>query len=315
MKSKTTIGVYAIGICVTVAACSVLLYYFLKKKERSHRDMNLDKQIKTAGRPLQKKRGRFQTPRRVTLSKHALHTKKVTNSAKVTHTISNETSGNSSTKLDISSTSRKIKDYSPSSYVQSLEVGTSSTSSPEKSKDQYSSESYPPAIIRKRKELVNIIRLRASRHQRPKILLPSEKLKELRDDKAKSVESVSATKLHIAEETPSPTEIDSYCYCGQDVAIYSDAAGELNENYKVKLLPTIVKPVSFDPYSPEDLTQVEGASEEMSKNSTQMYLKPMNHHIIIPFLPILHAITYASKHGQLLEELLQNYDYFESQFT
>ncbi|KAK6108767.1 hypothetical protein QQG55_33315 [Brugia pahangi] len=305
MKSKTTIGVYAIGVCVTVAACSVLLYYFLKKKERSHKDMNLDKEIKTAGRPLRKKRGRFQTPRRITLSKHALHTKKVTNSAKMTHTTSNETFGNSSTKLDISSTSRKIKDHSPSSYVQPLEVGISSTSSPEKSKDQYSSESYPPAIIRKHKEL-------------PKILLPSEKSEELRDDKTKSVESVSATKLHIAEETPSPTEvipIDSYCYCGQDVAIYSDAAGELNENCKVKLLPTIVKPVSFDPYSPEDLTQVEGASEEMSKNSTQMYLKPMNHHIIIPFLPILHAITYASKHGQLLEELLQNYDYFESQFT
>lgn len=36
------------------------------------------------------------------------------------------------------------------------------------------------------------------------------------------------------------------------------ATGELNENCKVELLPTIVKPVSFDPYSPEDLTQVEG---------------------------------------------------------
>ncbi|EFO25284.1 hypothetical protein LOAG_03199 [Loa loa] len=152
----------------------------------------------------------------------------------------------------------------------------------------------------------------------PKVLLPSEKSKELRDNKAKSGESVSVKKLLVAEETPSPKEvipIDSYCYCGQDVAISPDAAGELNENCKVELLPTIVKPVSFDPYSPEDLTQVEGASDEMSKNSMKMSLKPRNHHIIIPFLPILHAITYASKHGQLLQELLQNYEYFESQFT
>lgn len=60
---------------------------------------------------------------------------------------------------------------------------------------------------------------------------------------------------------------------------------------------------------------IAGASDEMSKNSMQINVKLNNHRIIVPFLPILHAITYASKHGQLLQELLQNYEYFESQFS
>uniref|UniRef100_A0A2K6WBT3 Uncharacterized protein n=1 Tax=Onchocerca volvulus TaxID=6282 RepID=A0A2K6WBT3_ONCVO len=135
-------------------------------------------------------------------------------------------------------------------------------------------------------------------------------------DKIKSVESIDVTKLLATEETPSSTEvipINSYCYCGQDMAISSQTAEELNEKCKVELLPTIVKPVSFDPYSPEDFTQVEGSSDEMSKNSMQINLIPKNHQVIVPFLPILHAITYASKHAQLLQELLQNYEYFESQ--
>lgn len=42
------------------------------------------------------------------------------------------------------------------------------------------------------------------------------------------------------------------------MAISLAAAGELNDSWKVELLPTIVKPVLFDPYSPEDLTQMEG---------------------------------------------------------
>lgn len=62
-------------------------------------------------------------------------------------------------------------------------------------------------------------------------------------------------------------------------------------------------------------SNIVGASDEMSKNSMHMILKPRNHHIIVPFLPILHAITYASKHSQLLQELLQNYEYFEPQFS
>lgn len=37
-----------------------------------------------------------------------------------------------------------------------------------------------------------------------------------------------------------------------------------------------------------------------------------NHRIIVPFLPILHGITYAAKHAQLLNELVENYEYFES---
>ncbi|VDN18424.1 unnamed protein product [Gongylonema pulchrum] len=56
-----------------------------------------------------------------------------------------------------------------------------------------------------------------------------------------------------------------------------------------------------------------GSSDELSHNSTKMDALPENHYIIIPFLPILHAITYASKHVQLLQELMQNYEFFESQ--
>uniref|UniRef100_A0A0R3RVD9 Uncharacterized protein n=1 Tax=Elaeophora elaphi TaxID=1147741 RepID=A0A0R3RVD9_9BILA len=152
----------------------------------------------------------------------------------------------------------------------------------------------------------------------PKVLLSSEKLEGLRDKKGKSGEFIAVTKLPTSEDALSPTEvipIDSYCYCGQNETISPSAATELNENCKVELLPTIVKPVSFDAYSPEDLTQLEGSSDEMSENSMQMIVKPTNHRIIVPFLPILHAITYASKHGQLLQELLQNYEYYESQFN
>ncbi|VDK79534.1 unnamed protein product, partial [Onchocerca ochengi] len=178
----------------------------------------------------------------------------------------------------------------------------------EKSKILYSSESYPPAVIRQEKELILV----SDAERLLQVKLPkAEKL-----DKIKSVESIDVTKLLATEETPSSTEvipIDSYCYCGQDMAISSQAAEELNEKCKVELLPTIVKPVSFDPYSPEDFTQVEGSSDEMSKNSMQINLIPKNHQVIVPFLPIPHAITYASKHAQLLQELLQNYEYFESQ--
>ncbi|MCP9264597.1 hypothetical protein DINM_022710 [Dirofilaria immitis] len=209
-----------------------------------------------------KRRGRFQISRQVMSPKHVSHMKKLFGSGK-------------------RGTSLPVKPLATSSCqlnrcAETLETG-SSISSSEKSRSQYSSENYPPAIIRRHKES-------------PKLQLSLEKSEKSRD-----------------------TTIDSYCYCGQDMAISSYATGELNEKCKVELLPTIVKPVSFDPYSPEDLTQVEGSSDEMSKNSMQINSIPKNHHIIVPFLPILHAITYASKHAQLLQELLQNYEYFESQ--
>ncbi|VDK74239.1 unnamed protein product [Litomosoides sigmodontis] len=174
-----------------------------------------------------------------------------------------------------------------------------------------------------------------------KYTTPGETFGDSSTKQNKSEGSVGVTKSFKTMETTSPTSvitekdrsqyssenyplavtwkrkelIDSYCYCGQNVTVSSNATGELNESCKVQLLPTIVKPVSFDPYSPEDFTQAEGASDEMSKNSMQMTATPKNHRIIVPFLPILHAITYASKHAELLQELLQNYEYYESQFT
>ncbi|KAL3985783.1 hypothetical protein ACH3XW_40055 [Acanthocheilonema viteae] len=332
MKNNIVIK-FVIGGCVTIAASLMLLYYFRKKKlfdytfERSRKEPSSKKQTKSAERSLSKKRGRIQTPRRVISSKPVLHTKKSIDSVKTKYATSDETSSDSLTKQDISSVSKKIRDYSPSSYVETLEGSASPAFLAEKGRIQYSSENYPPAIIWKHKEL-------------PKVLLSSEKSEGLQDkkmlasdakklspiklstaersDKSKSVESVGVTKLPIPEEASSPTEmipIDSYCYCGQDVTISPSTTGELNENCKVELLPTIVKPVSFDLYSPEDLTQVEGVSDEMSKNSMQMNAKLKNHPIIVPFLPILHAITYATEHGQLLQELLKNYEYFEPQFT
>ncbi|KAL3985784.1 hypothetical protein ACH3XW_40055 [Acanthocheilonema viteae] len=310
MKNNIVIK-FVIGGCVTIAASLMLLYYFRKKKlfdytfERSRKEPSSKKQTKSAERSLSKKRGRIQTPRRVISSKPVLHTKKSIDSVKTKYATSDETSSDSLTKQDISSVSKKIRDYSPSSYVETLEGSASPAFLAEKGRIQYSSENYPPAIIWKHKEL-------------PKVLLSSEKSEGLQDKKSKSVESVGVTKLPIPEEASSPTEmipIDSYCYCGQDVTISPSTTGELNENCKVELLPTIVKPVSFDLYSPEDLTQVEGVSDEMSKNSMQMNAKLKNHPIIVPFLPILHAITYATEHGQLLQELLKNYEYFEPQFT
>ncbi|KAM3716842.1 tRNA N6-adenosine threonylcarbamoyltransferase [Dirofilaria immitis] len=302
MRSNTAV-IITIGICATVATGLFLFHYFRKKKERGRKKISLEKQMELAERLPFKRRGRFQISRQVMSPKHVSHMKKLFGSGKKRYITSSETSGNKflSTKSDISSISKKIKTYSPS-CAETLETG-SSISSSEKSRSQYSSENYPPAIIRRHKES-------------PKLQLSLEKSEKSRDTTIKSVESIGVKKLLTAEEIPSSTDIipiDSYCYCGQDMAISSYATGELNEKCKVELLPTIVKPVSFDPYSPEDLTQVEGSSDEMSKNSMQINSIPKNHHIIVPFLPILHAITYASKHAQLLQELLQNYEYFESQ--
>ncbi|OZC08596.1 hypothetical protein X798_04399 [Onchocerca flexuosa] len=351
MKSDITI-IITVGVCATVAT-GLLLYYFYKKKERNRKKTSLEKQTESAGRLPPKKRGRLQMSRPVIPPKHISRMKKLSTSS--------ETFGDSSTKSNISKISKKIKSYSPS-HVDALET-SSSISSSEKSKTLYSSESYPPAVIRQQKELPKIVMSseKSEKSRENKILVsdagrlsPVKLPKAEKLDKIKSVESIDVIKLLATEETPSSTEvipiklvesidvtkllateetpsstevipvkshfldlqdewIDSYCYCGQDMAISSHASEELNEKCKVELLPTIVKPVSFDPYSPEDLTQVEGSSDEMSKNSMQINPIPKNHHIIVPFLPILHAITYASKHAQLLQELLQNYEYFESQ--
>uniref|UniRef100_A0A915PHW8 Uncharacterized protein n=1 Tax=Setaria digitata TaxID=48799 RepID=A0A915PHW8_9BILA len=223
MKNNTATKI-AIGVCMAVA---------LRKR------ISPKKQTESAGRLPSRLKRHSQVSRHLSSPKHALHLKKPIDSAKSMHSVSNE------------------------SLVSPL------LSETEKSISEYSSENYPPAIVREQKEapklqlspekpreLSNkIVPTDTNRLSLPK-LLKAENL-----DQIKSTESPTASKLLPAEESPSPTDvisIDSYCYCGQDVAISMNEMGELNENWKVELLPTIVKPLSFDPYSPEDLTQVEG---------------------------------------------------------
>lgn len=53
-------------------------------------------------------------------------------------------------------------------------------------------------------------------------------------------------------------KVDSYCYCGQATANLKRDEGDISDKTEVQLYPTVVKPLNFDPYTPEELTQLEG---------------------------------------------------------
>uniref|UniRef100_A0A0M3I7Y9 Uncharacterized protein n=1 Tax=Ascaris lumbricoides TaxID=6252 RepID=A0A0M3I7Y9_ASCLU len=89
--------------------------------------------------------------------------------------------------------------------------------------------------------------------------------------------------------------------------------GELNEKIRVKLIPTQIMPIHFDRFSPVNLTEYEGTGD-MSENSIIGPNYPKNHRLIVPFLPSLHMLAYASKHIELLNQLIENYPYYERNY-
>uniref|UniRef100_A0A915B0S3 Uncharacterized protein n=2 Tax=Parascaris univalens TaxID=6257 RepID=A0A915B0S3_PARUN len=104
-----------------------------------------------------------------------------------------------------------------------------------------------------------------------------------------------------------------YCNCDQILDSPSIIEGELSENIPVKLIPTRVMPIRFDRFSPVNLTGY-GGTEDMSENSIIGPNYPSNHRLIVPFLPSLHMLAYASKHIELINELVENYPYYERNY-
>ncbi|KHN86643.1 hypothetical protein Tcan_09782 [Toxocara canis] len=142
-----------------------------------------------------------------------------------------------------------------------------------------------------------------------KLATSVEKVSQKKDEKSPSLISPS----YMNRPSPKvPPMSDTFCYCGAQSTISTTTfEGDLNDKVKVELLPTTVKPIVFDPYNPVDLTHRPGTSD-MSAKCLKPVQRQANHRIIVPFLPVLHGITYASKHAQLLTELVENYEYFES---
>ncbi|KHN73123.1 hypothetical protein Tcan_09995 [Toxocara canis] len=104
-----------------------------------------------------------------------------------------------------------------------------------------------------------------------------------------------------------------YCDCGQTLSASSVTGGELSENTKLEIMQTQITPICFDHYTPVNLLEEQGTGD-LSDNSLTAVEGASNHRIIQPFLPILNAITYASKHAELLSHLLENYQFYERNY-
>ncbi|VDM46874.1 unnamed protein product [Toxocara canis] len=114
-----------------------------------------------------------------------------------------------------------------------------------------------------------------------------------------------------------------YCDCGQTLSASSVTGGELSENTKLEIMQTQITPICFDHYTPVNLLEEQGnqistadkiCNRSFSDNSLTAVEGASNHRIIQPFLPILNAITYASKHAELLSHLLENYQFYERNY-
>ncbi|VDM41723.1 unnamed protein product [Toxocara canis] len=128
-------------------------------------------------------------------------------------------------------------------------------------------------------------------------------------------------KVELLPTTVKPIVFDPYnpvdlthrpgCYFISLKKMCSEIMSKQNESgSKMRLRRTSAFPANVKTTS-QEMILFKGTSD-MSAKCLKPVQRQANHRIIVPFLPVLHGITYASKHAQLLTELVENYEYFES---
>ncbi|CAD5205539.1 unnamed protein product [Bursaphelenchus okinawaensis] len=107
------------------------------------------------------------------------------------------------------------------------------------------------------------------------------------------------------------------CQATRDIPEIEDTEALVDDapNLRPDIRPTYILPVVFAMYKPKNLISTDSPDLSPEICSAAVTLPKKFHdktNVFTPFRAILHCIVYASKHGHLIKELIENYSYLES---